>query len=243
MTTKNPNWTRDEHILALELYFRTPAAIGEDTNPDTIELSELLNRIPIHTGAQPGDTFRNPNGVGMKLANFRRFDPGYEGSGLKRGAKLEEEVWNEFADDLAKLHKVAGAIRDNYESLEGPPAIEDEEIDSEEEASEGRVLTRVHKARERNAKIVKRKKAHTLKHTGKLECEACSFDFANIYGELGEGFAECHHKKPVSELQPGEKTKLSDLALLCSNCHRMIHRRRPWLSIDELKALLGPAVA
>ncbi|MDO6522910.1 HNH endonuclease [Shimia thalassica] len=49
---------------------------------------------------------------------------------------------------------------------------------------------------------------------------------------------ECHHTVPVSEMKPGDKTKLSDLALVCANCHRMIHAKRPWLSIQELVGLI-----
>ncbi len=60
--------------------------------------------------------------------------------------------------------------------------------------------------------------------------------FEERYGDVGHGFIEVHHVRPVHELQPGDKTKLSDLALVCANCHRMIHRRRPWLSMDELRA-------
>jgi predicted HNH restriction endonuclease len=44
---------------------------------------------------------------------------------------------------------------------------------------------------------------------------------------------------PVSTLRPGTKTKLADLALVCSNCHRMIHRRARWLTIDELRDLVS----
>lgn len=36
----------------------------------------------------------------------------------------------------------------------------------------------------------------------------------------------------------GEETKIEDIAIVCSNCHRMLHRKRPWLSINELKQLL-----
>jgi len=78
---------------------------------------------------------------------------------------------------------------------------------------------------------------HVLK-TGRLECEVCSADFVKIYGERGQGFIEAHHKKPVSKLCENEKTKTSDLALVCSNCHRMIHRSNPMLSVAELKKLV-----
>ena len=65
------------------------------------------------------------------------------------------------------------------------------------------------------------------------------FDFLVTYGKLGDGFIECHHNKPVSKMKLGEKTNIVDLALLCSNCHRMIHRRKPWLSVPQLKDLLS----
>ena len=56
--------------------------------------------------------------------------------------------------------------------------------------------------------------------------------------DLGEGFIECHHVTPVSELRAGTRTRLSDLAVVCSNCHRMLHRRRPWLTAAELRGLI-----
>jgi 5-methylcytosine-specific restriction enzyme A len=77
-----------------------------------------------------------------------------------------------------------------------------------------------------------------LKAKGDLACEVCDFDFSARYGERGDGFIECHHTKPLADGSPGEKTKLSDLALVCANCHRMIHRARPWLNVDQLKTLL-----
>jgi predicted HNH restriction endonuclease len=58
------------------------------------------------------------------------------------------------------------------------------------------------------------------------------------YGARGKDFIECHHTKPVSELAVGEKTRLTDLVLLCSNCHRIVHRKKPWLGIDELREIV-----
>ncbi len=60
-------------------------------------------------------------------------------------------------------------------------------------------------------------------------------DFKAVYGELGNGFAECHHKNPLSLRDENKKTELSDLAIVCSNCHRMLHRKRPWIKIETLK--------
>ncbi|WP_405812446.1 HNH endonuclease [Streptomyces sp. NBC_01520] len=46
---------------------------------------------------------------------------------------------------------------------------------------------------------------------------------------------ECHHIVPLHEAGEG-RTKLNDLALICANCHRMIHRRAPWPTPWELRA-------
>ncbi|WP_423911183.1 HNH endonuclease [Candidatus Spongiihabitans sp.] len=72
-----------------------------------------------------------------------------------------------------------------------------------------------------------------------LKCACCGFDFFTTYGKIGRGFIEAHHTKPVSTLhEDGEETHLDDIALVCSNCHRMLHRRRPWLGMEDLSELL-----
>ncbi|WP_276208284.1 HNH endonuclease [Gracilibacillus sp. YIM 98692] len=73
---------------------------------------------------------------------------------------------------------------------------------------------------------------------GRLICEVCEFDFMERYGEIGDGYIEGHHTKPISEMSENEQTKVEDIALVCANCHRMLHRKRPWLSITELKNLI-----
>jgi 5-methylcytosine-specific restriction enzyme A len=76
---------------------------------------------------------------------------------------------------------------------------------------------------------------------GKLVCEVCDIDFAVRYGDRGKGFMECHHVKPIATLVEGQKTQIDDLALICANCHRMIHRSRPWLSVAQIKNLMDEA--
>lgn len=118
-------------------------------------------------------------------------------------------------------------------------AWSDPEIEGLQEAEEGRLLTRQHVVRERDRRLVDAKIKQVMKRVGKLACEVCRFDFASSYGKRGEGFIECHHTKPVATLAIGHKTHINDLALVCANCHRMIHRGRPWLSVTELKAHLN----
>jgi 5-methylcytosine-specific restriction endonuclease McrA len=88
------------------------------------------------------------------------------------------------------------------------------------EADEGRANLRIHLRRERSRKLINAFKA-TLADP---RCEACGMKFSEIYGDLGSGYIEAHHKIPVASLDDGNKTCLSDLAALCANCHRVIHK-------------------
>jgi 5-methylcytosine-specific restriction protein A len=107
---RNPKWTRDELILALDLYFRVPRGSVNASHEKIIELSEVLNRL---RSAAPEDPmkYRNPNGVGMKLHNFSRLDEAVGGVGLSHGGRFEEEIWKEFAGNRAKLTEEAAAVR------------------------------------------------------------------------------------------------------------------------------------
>ncbi|MGG0937006.1 HNH endonuclease [Brevibacillus centrosporus] len=107
-----------------------------------------------------------------------------------------------------------------------------------DEYEEGKEQLRLHKIRERDPQLIKEAKRRFKKKHGDLFCEACGINFEKMYGERGKDFIEGHHKKPVSEMKEGETTKVEDIGMLCSNCHRMIHRI-PMVSIEELKKSLG----
>jgi len=234
---RNPKWTRDELILSLDLYFRYPPTKISKTHKEVIRLSEILNSLPIHPKNTEYEKFRNPNGVYMKLCNFLRFDPDYKGSGLTSGGKLEKVIWDEFSSRRDELRKVSQSIIDNL--FEVIKSSNYDTYEDDDEFEEGKVLTRLHKLRERSSTIVKKKKEQVLKTTGKLSCEVCNFDFKEFYGHLGSGMCECHHTKPVSTLKKGETTKLSDLSILCSNCHRIIHKTRPMLSVSDFRDFIS----
>jgi hypothetical protein len=102
---------------------------------------------------------------------------------------------------------------------------------------EGKAKYRLHRKLERDNSIVELAKQRRFNHTRSLACDCCRFDFFKQYGDVGRGFIEAHHTIPVSELNGKTKTRIDDLALVCSNCHRMLHRRRPWLKLGELKDL------
>jgi 5-methylcytosine-specific restriction enzyme A len=230
MARRNPPWQRDELILALDLYFRHRPDTIAKTHPAVEALSELLNALPIHPDRPDPQKFRNVNGTYMKLCNFLALDPEYRGKGLEAGGRLEQAVWAEFVGDRDRLARIAKAIRDYHRAVE-PGGIR--ETEEEDEFPEGRVLYRLHRVRERDPELVRRAKAKALDESGRLPCWACSFDFEAEYGALGCGFIECHHLVGLADL--GERrSKVADLALVCPNCHRMVHRRRPWLGLGEL---------
>jgi 5-methylcytosine-specific restriction protein A len=72
-------------------------------------------------------------------------------------------------------------------------------------------------------------------------CMACGFDFEATYGEIGKNYIEVHHTKPLYSLeQETIVNPRTDLVCLCSNCHRMIHRKRDSiLTLEELKEIIA----
>lgn len=103
---------------------------------------------------------------------------------------------------------------------------------------EGKEQLKAHLIRERSKKPAEVAKKRFKEKHGSLYCEICGFDFSKKYGEIGKDYIECHYTVPASDTPEDYKIKPKDIVLVCSNCHRMLHRRRPWLKKKELKKLL-----
>ncbi len=99
---------------------------------------------------------------------------------------------------------------------------------------EGTEKRRLHLLRERNQTVVSLAKSQLAATDALLRCQVCGFSFVETYGEIGRGFIEAHHRQPVAELKSGSRTSVDDIALLCANCHRMIHRADRTLTLDVL---------
>ncbi|WP_156727561.1 HNH endonuclease [Streptomyces apocyni] len=233
---KNPDWARDEIILACQLVMENGWK-GLDAHDSRVEeLSALLQLLPIHAEAERNEKFRNPNGVARKTFDIATRHPEYQGKPTNGGA-LDVAVLHEFLARPEEMTETARLIRQGIATgeLQSLAPTEDEEFDDDYSAPEGRLLMRRHRARERNKSLRKKKITSVLERGGRLACEACGFDFEKIYGDRGAGYIECHHVLPLHIAGEG-RTKLSDLALICANCHRMIHRRAPWPTPGELRA-------
>lgn len=233
---KNPDWARDEIILACYLVMTNGWKGLDAQDSRVVELSDLLQLLPIHAEADRNEKFRNPNGVARKTFDIATRHPDYQGKPTN-GSALDVEVLNEFLARPEEMTEAARLIRQGITTgeLQMLPPMNDEESDDEFSAPEGRLLMRRHRARERNKGLRKKKIESVVRRGGTLACEACGFDFEAVYGDRGAGYIECHHVVPLHEAGEG-RTKLSDLALICANCHRMIHRRVPWPTPAELRA-------
>ena len=152
------------------------------------------------------------------------------------GSQRDEEVAAEFLQAPDVMHRIAQDLRQKAIN-DTPDNFSKFVFDEDESVLEGRYLLRFHAARERNRGLRQRKIRSVLARGGVLACEACQFDFGQIYGDRGLGYIECHHVEPLHET--GERsTSINDLALLCSNCHRMIHRKPPWPTPAQLHEII-----
>jgi predicted HNH restriction endonuclease len=112
------------------------------------------------------------------------------------------------------------------------------DLENDIKGREGRWLTRSHSYRERDRRLVILAKQRFYHLHRRLLCEVCHFCYRDFYGERGRLVIEAHHRTPLEELLPDTETAISDLAMVCGNCNRIIHSRRPWISVDALRVEL-----
>ena len=94
---------------------------------------------------------------------------------------------------------------------------------------EGRTHLVIHKRRERSPLLRREKIKRFKEQNNNLYCELCKFSFNESYPvDLSQDYIEVHHLKPLANSNMREPTKLEDLMLVCSNCHRMIHRTKDY---------------
>jgi|SRR5471030_315643 len=239
-SVRNPAWSREELILALHLYLKFRPKLPSKSGEDVKLLSQQLNDLA--SSSSSFSTFRNVNGVYMKIMNFMSIDPDYVmrgKSGLTRNNKDEQLVWNLFANDEVLRSATASSILAFVAApAETPLMSNDDVVDEFIEAEEGRLLTRIHRTRERNKQLVRKFKQHVRATRGGLVCEGCGLEAADKYGIEFADVMDVHHRRPLHTLQPDDKTNFSDLALLCASCHRIVHSRRKWLSVEQLQQLV-----
>ena len=145
-------------------------------------------------------------------------------NGWDEGTKF---VW-QLRPELVEALVASGLTGDEIYPDELPP-------ENTEELFEGLKRTVTVNSYERNSKA----RQLCVKHW-KAVCAVCTFDFEKTYGEIGKGFIHVHHLTPVSQIGKAYQVDpINDLIPVCPNCHSMLHRQEPPLTIDELKTLLN----
>jgi 5-methylcytosine-specific restriction protein A len=105
------------------------------------------------------------------------------------------------------------------------------------EAIEGQRILAKHLRIERNSTLIKKIKKAALVANPYLNCKVCGFSFYKKYGEVGLGFIEAHHLIQLSDCEVEKVTSQKNIILVCSNCHRMLHKTDN-MSVEKLKKLI-----
>jgi len=171
-----------------------------------------------------------------KTSLAREYEPAIAYSKVYQTHALPEE--NELFDDLVEAVNLYDLLvsrggTDNFETA--VDLVEEMKFaGSKAEIIETKRYIR-HSKIERNTKA-----ADSAKKFLGTKCEGCGLSFGYIYGDRGVGFIEAHHKIPLANLREGQSVSMDpekDFSVLCSNCHRMIHRGNTLLTVEELAAL------
>ena len=153
------------------------------------------------------------------------------------------EEWQDRSD--AKLWSAVSTWADPQIDSVPKVVLSDLEAESDEAEErvalgrEGAVKAIVSNRRERSPTL----RAAALRIHG-YRCQVCDFSFEDAYGEWGAGFAEVHHMQELNQAGDAgvETNPETDLAVLCSNCHRMVHRKpKRALTLEELKQIIEKA--
>lgn len=236
-----PSWRREELIIVCAALKANGWKPYRAQDAEAVRLSRILRAANFVPAEDQDEKFRNPNGVQRKMNDLMSAHPAYPGKATK-GGRATREVVAEFVERPeemdARARELTFDIRAARTALRDVPRVVDINWESDTdlldiEVEEGDRLMRRHYRRERNQRIRRYKLETTRALDLPIACEVCSFNFGESYGDLGAGYIEVHHILPLHASGP-TTTRLTDLALLCANCHRMIHRSRPWLTPAEL---------
>lgn len=187
------------------------ALILETTHPPlNLEIGRYAKRIA---------EYYEINFTARSVEKFKFWDLFF--NGWDEGTKF---VW-QLRPELVEALKETGLTGDEQFPDELP-------LETTEELFEGIKRTVIVNSYERNTKA-----RHLCVKHWKAICAVCDIDFEKTYGEIGQGFIHVHHLTPVSQIgQSYQVDPIKDLIPVCPNCHSMLHRQEPPLTIDELKS-------
>ncbi len=210
--------TSEQHITALRIQAVNSVAVRRGIAPQTVR-----------------DTFRRQ--LMPEVDGVEDFDALLD-SWLVGDSHDLAKVIETHASDQADVELIGGV----FERVSDEDRLLAEEFGYDAGSKyfrEGKAQLKVHLTRERRPQLVARAKQKWNNESGGQPlCLICGFSFSDTYGSVGDGFIEAHHIIPISELASDTLIGIDDLAPVCSNCHSILHRYRPWPSVNDLAALV-----
>ena len=192
-------------------------------DPRIIELSDLLNRLPIVSQTSRSEKFRNVAGISQQISRFRQVILNDKTS--SHMGTIFFRVYEEFEYNMEKLHLIAQAIR-QCESV-----LYENMVDTEPSFFEGVILGRVHRHWEhvKGPVFIEREK----------KCCVCGICQDHIY-QVSENvkLLEPHFLRPPETYSADMDFGWVDFIPVCPNCHHILHQIRPWLCSNDVKKIL-----
>lgn len=217
-----PGFTRDEVILALDALYRSSEAYPTGSSSEMIELSALLNRLPIHPNETRRVDFRTASGIAKQLERFKR--------GLTSNkyhyhvGELFYQIAFEYEGKLDSLHATARSIRNNepYYSTRFGNIYEDVGF------PEGVLLGHLHQ-------VVEKRDGSKVPCT--KDCEICGLTPEMCYAPCGI-LLEQHLLVSPIDMNGRRKYTSEDFITVCPTCHVALHKYRPWLNKENCGEVL-----
>lgn len=197
----------------------TKSALKAKANEYLAKLGSLTSNLingPIDLASTTTDSLGSDYEVGSICAMY------YSAKDIPNDDKL--------VNDLNRFISLYSMLVDRDNTL-----FESQISEDENSYTEDLTVFKLHRKVERNKKL-----ASAAKTIHGYKCQACMFDFYEAYGEIGRNYIEAHHLTPLSTLK-GHTLKMDpkkDFAVLCSNCHRMIHKTKYVSDIELFKKKL-----
>ena len=190
---------------------------------------QLALRHPEVTAAERTEKYRNSASLWANRVQFARLHLANQGMLFR--ANSAPDAPRSYWKLTPKGVEAARSLQRSSGSIDLQIAADLEAVAQEESALEGLRTARLAAHFERNPKL--RAAAVAIHGT---TCVACQFNFEAIYGARGKDYIEVHHLVPVSQMaEPSTVNPRTDMTVLCSNCHRMVHRSREKpLSLHDL---------
>jgi 5-methylcytosine-specific restriction protein A len=196
----------------------------------------LASRASAWEGLLPRELLDGLQGGPIDLGGRGWLTRGYQAGNVaaerwRRGEVPNDEALRLQVGRFVALYRSLTSSLDLLNADADPGAQEEEAVAPGEE---GRRY-RWHRRLERNPRLIR-----DAKRFHGSTCMVCGFNFEERYGEIGRGYIEAHHLMPMSEIgdRPREQDPRTDFAVVCPNCHRMLHTDNPPLALNDLRALL-----